>query len=128
MLVEPAQEIGDLAHLHVGMGAELGVLFLLVELVPPLVAAALVGGGVVLGCVVKLENFSPAVFVAAGQPDALAGGEERQRAEPHAIHLDGQRVKVGHQSPLGGEFVERDVDAHAARVGRPAVGDLRARR
>ena len=84
------------------MGAELGILFLLVELVPPLVAAALVGGGVVLGCVVELENFSAAIFVVTGQPDALAGCEKSQRAKPHAIHLDGQRVQVGHQSPLGG--------------------------
>ena len=106
------------------MGAELNVLFFLGKLMPPLVAAALVACGVVLGCVIELENPSATVFVVASQPNPFAGSQKSQRAEAYTIHLNGQCVKVGHQAPLGSEFLERNVDAHAARVGRPAVGDL----
>ena len=37
--------MGDFTHLHVGVGAELFVLFLFVEFVPPLMGATFVSGG-----------------------------------------------------------------------------------
>ena len=87
--IESIKEIGDLVHFHVGMGAKLLVLFLLTELVPPLVTAALVSRGIQLLGIVELKNLPAIVFVVAHQANTLSGSQERNRTKPHAIHLNG---------------------------------------
>ena len=109
------------------VSAELFVIFILVELVPPFMAAAGRARALVHGGVIKLVAHLAVVFVVAGKSDAFACGQEGQCSKPCAIGLNGQRIQVGHQPPFGGELLQCDVDALAARVGRSTVGHHGAR-
>jgi hypothetical protein len=73
----------------VGVGAELLVFLLLVEVVPPLVATGDGAGIFPLAGVVEIEDLAAVVLVPALEADALAGGEEGDRAEADAVALDG---------------------------------------
>ena len=84
--------MGDFAHFHVGVGAELFVLFLFVELMPPFVGAASIAGGVELGGVIKGEAFLAVVDVVALDAESFTGGEESEGAKAGAVGLDGEGV------------------------------------
>src|SRR5690606_5509802 len=126
--VELLQEVGDLAHLHVGVRAARPVPLLRIELVPPLVAAPERSRAVELLAIVELEDLSAVVLVGAGQPDPLAGREEGDRAETDAVELDRERVEIRQKAPLGRELFERDVDALATRIRLSAVRESGRRR
>jgi hypothetical protein len=123
---ETLQEIGDLSHFQMSVGAELLVHFLLIKVVPPFMAAAAGAGCFPLTAVIEVEYRAAVVLVFAFQPDAFARGEERDGTEAHPIRLDRERVQVGHQAPFGDEVVQRDVDPLTARIGLATMSDLRS--
>ena len=72
--VEALHEIGELVHLHVRVCPKLLILFLLVELVPPLMATAAGAGALVHRGVIKSVTHTAVIFVLASEADAFAGG------------------------------------------------------
>ena len=120
--IQEGEEMGELAHFEMGVGAELLVLLVLAEFVPPFVGAAFVAGGVELGCVIEVVDFFTFEVVVAFEADALAGREEGEGAEAGAVGLDGEGVELGHEPPFAGEFFDGDIDALATGVGFSAMG------
>lgn len=125
--IQEGKEMGEFAHFKMGVGAELLVLLVLAEFVPPFVGAALVAGGVELGCVIEVVDFFAFEVVVSFETDALAGGEEGEGAEAGAVGLDGEGVEFGHEPPFAGEFFDGDVDSLPAGVGFPAMGKFGGR-
>ena len=72
---------------------------------------------------IEFESLLALELVAASQADALAGGEECERAEARTISLDGEGVEIRHQAPLGRELFECKVNPHPAWIRLAAVGD-----
>ena len=70
------EKVGYLAHFHMGVGPEGFVFPVLIELMPPFMAAALVTRGVLLTSIIEGEYLTPIVVVVPGQADALASSEE----------------------------------------------------
>ena len=116
--------MSDFTHLHVGVGAELFVLFLLVEFVPPLMGATFVSGGSELSGVVEGEAFLTVVNVVALDAESFAGGEEGEGSEAGTVGLNGEGIEAGHETPFAGEVVKLHVESLASGVGFAAVGEL----
>lgn len=125
--IQELEEVGELAHFEVSVGAELLVLFVLAELVPPFVGAAFIAGGVELGGVIEVVDFFTVEVVVAFEANALASREEGEGAEAGAVGLDGERIELGHESPFAGEFFDCDIDALSSGVGLSAVRELGGR-